>query len=120
MNDVAVTLEAAELPAPVAVQPAGKAIDFAKVDALRKHMLLTVASMCVVLGSSRVSYYGWLKGTIPRAQTTKHIREVVRKLVSCVHFHSWPGPAVFVASQPERLIMLQELLKSLDNEPTPQ
>ena len=94
-----------------------KAIDFAKVDALRKHMLLTVASLCTLLGSSRVSYYGWLKGTLPRATTAKHIREVVRKLVACVSHEGWPGPAVFVSSQPERLIMLQDLLKNLDKEP---
>ncbi len=91
--------------------------DFAKVDALRRHMLLTVESMVTVLGTTRVSYYNWLKGGIKRKKTTEHVRKIVRSLVACVSQHNWPYDAVYVASQPERLKMLQDLLITLDKEP---
>lgn len=97
-----------------------KPIDPKKIDALRRHMLLTVASICTIFGTSRVSYYGWLKGTGMRDTTAKRIRDIMRKLVSCVSHYNWPDPAVFVASQAERLIMLQDLLKNLDKEPIQQ
>jgi len=94
-----------------------KDLDFAKVDALRAHMLLTVDSMVQILGVSRVSYYNWLKGGKMRKPMREHIRKVTRSLVSCVSNHNWPYDAVFVAKQPERLKMLQELLETLDKEP---
>lgn len=102
--------------APTQGQPS-KDLDFAKVDALRAHMLLTVDSMVQILGVSRVSYYNWLKGGKMRKPMREHIRKVTRSLVSCVSNHNWPYDAVFVAKQPERLKMLQELLETLDKEP---
>lgn len=106
--------------APATGQLVSKPVDFAKVDALRKHMLLTVASMCTLLGTSRVSYYGWLDGVVPRDKTAKHLREMLRKLTAVITFHNWPGPVVFVANQKERLVMLQDILKELDKEPAQQ
>lgn len=93
------------------------ALDFAKVDALRAHMLLTVDSMTTLLGVSRVSYYNWLKGAKMRDTTQAKIRKVTRSLVALVSNQTWPNDAVFVAKQPERLKMLQDILKELDNQP---
>ena len=94
-----------------------KAFDFAKVDALRKHMLLTVESMVILLGTTRVSYYNWLKAGIKRKKTLEHVRKMVRSMVTLVSNDQWPNPAVYVANQPERLKMLQDLLIELDKEP---
>ena len=102
--------------APAAKPPVAKAVDPEKVDALRRHMLLTVDSFCTLLKVSRVSYYNWLKGKGMRRKMANHIRETVRKLVYCVSNHGWPDGSVFVASQPVRLKMLQALLDRLDNE----
>jgi DNA-binding XRE family transcriptional regulator len=37
-------------------------LDFKKVEALRKHMLLTTSNMATLLEVSRMTYYGWVKG----------------------------------------------------------
>jgi len=39
-----------------------KPLDFTKVEALRKHMLLTTRDMAELLGVSRMTYYGWVSG----------------------------------------------------------
>ena len=41
-----------------------KPIDFNGVEALRKHMLLNASQMSKFLGVSRVTYGGWVKGTL--------------------------------------------------------
>ncbi len=114
MNNEEVTVE----PAHENMEQADhKPIDFNKIDALRKHMLLTVDSIVKLYGVTRVSYYGWLKGGGMHKTTAAKIRRITRKLVACVSMHNWPNPAVFQASQSERLKMLEELLSSLDNQP---
>lgn len=99
-------------------EQSSKQFDFAKVDALRKHMLLTVESMVTLLGTSRVSYYNWLKRGIKRKKSVEHTRKVVRSLLTVVSQHNWPNDAVFVANQEQRLKMLQDLLENLDKEPS--
>lgn len=103
---------------PGAAIAAPKAIEFDKIEALRKHMLLTVNSLVTIYGTTRVSYYNWLKGAKMRKSTSDHIRKVTRKLLTVMTQHGWPNDPVFVASQPERLKMLQDILETLDKEPT--
>lgn len=110
--------EQVETVAPTQEQPDNKLLDFAKVDALRKHMLLTVESMVVLLGTSRVSYYNWLKHGIKRKKTSEQIRKAVRTLVAVVAKSNWPNEAAYVANQKQRLEMLQEMIKELDKEPS--
>jgi DNA-binding transcriptional regulator YiaG len=109
------TEQVTEAAAPEKEQPA-KLLDFAKVDALRKHMLLTVESMAVLLSTSRVSYYNWLKHGIKRKKTSDKVHKSVRKLVAVMAKNNWPNELVYVASQAERLAMLQDMLKELDKE----
>jgi hypothetical protein len=104
---------AQDMAAPTQEQP--KAIDFQKIEALRKHMLLTVDSMVKIYGTTRVSYYNWLKGNHMRATTAAHIRKVTRQLAICVAQHNWPNEMVFVANQAERLELLRNLIATLDN-----
>lgn len=110
--------EQVETVAPTQEQPDNKLLDFAKVDALRKHMLLTVESMVVLIGTSRVSYYNWLKHGIKRKKTSEQIRKAVRKLVAVVAQSNWPNDVAYVANQKQRLEMLQEMIKELDKEPS--
>lgn len=107
--------EAEQAAAPAPSGQAAKPLEFAKIDALRRHMLLTVQSMVIILGTTRVSYYNWLKGTKMRKKTAEHMRRVARLLVVCIQ-NGWPNDAVYVATQPQRLQMLQERLKELDNQ----
>lgn len=103
--------EIQEVSAPT--QGQAKPLDFAKVDALRKHMLLTVESMCALLKVSRVSYYNWLKGAKVRKTKADHIRRVIKDMVFLISNNQWPNSAVFVADQATRLVMLEEVLKDL-------
>lgn len=94
-----------------------KKFDFHNVEALRLYMLLTVESMVNILGTTRVSYYNWMKNGIKRKKTEDHVRKMMRLLGAAVSNHNWPYDAVYIAKQPERLRMLKELLISLDKEP---
>lgn len=111
-------VEQENMAAPTQEQPDNKLLDFAKMDALRKHMLLTVESMVVLLGTSRVSYYMWLKHGIKRKKTSEQIRKTVRTLLAIVSKNNWPNEAAYVANQKQRLEMLQEMIKELDKEPS--
>ncbi len=108
----------AEMVAPMQEQPDSKLLDFAKVDALRKHMLLTIESMVVLIGTSRVSYYNWLKHGIKRKKTSEQIRKAVRTLVTVIAKNNWPNEVAYVANQKQRLEMLQDMIKELDKEPS--
>lgn len=92
-----------------------RAIDMDKIEALRKYMLLTIDSLVKLYGVSRVSYYNWLRGKTIRAATASRVRRVTRHLATCVAQHGWPNEMAFVASQSERLKMLEDLIATLDN-----
>jgi len=89
-------------------------LDFARVDALRRRMLLTVDELCQLFGVSRVTYYAWRKGTPPRARTEARVKAVLRKLFWCMTERGWPSEEVLVADQPQRFQMLLELLKEFE------
>lgn len=91
-----------------------KPLDFDKVDALRRHMLLTVASLANLFDVTRVTYYSWLKGNKPHKKNAERVRKVLRSMAHLAHQEMWPNPAVFVADQPTRLIMLKSMLENLD------
>lgn len=110
--------ERVETAAPTQEQPDNKLLDFAKVDALRKHMLLTIESMVVLIGTSRVSYYNWLKHGIKRKKTSEQIRKSVRTLLTVIDKNNWPNEMAYVANQKQRLEMLQDMIKELDKEPS--
>ena len=58
-----------------------KPLDFTKVEALRRHMLLSIRDIAMVLGVSRMTYYGWLKGKPLRKSNDAKVREKLRQLV---------------------------------------
>jgi DNA-binding XRE family transcriptional regulator len=90
-------------------------LDFSKVEALRRHMLLTTQDMSEVLGVSRMTYYGWVKKgtTTLRKSNDEAVRLTLKKLLSIMSVHHWPMPEVIASGQKERKARLLELLKEV-------
>jgi DNA-binding XRE family transcriptional regulator len=86
------------------------AVDFTKVEALRKHMLLTAHDMAVVMGVSRVSYYNWLGGKPVRKANTDKVASAVRILLAVVRDHGWPAPEIVGLSRKMRTQRLLALV----------
>jgi len=87
-----------------------KPLDFTKVEALRKHMLLTTGDMSELLGVSRMTYYGWVRGKPPRKANDEAVRAMLRKLLAVMTEHNWPPPEVIAADQKQRKERLVEIL----------
>lgn len=86
-------------------------IDFAKIDTLRRHMLLTVSNMASLLGVSRMTYYSWTNGgTISKGKIT-FVKHRIRQLLVVMAEEKWPAPAVIASSQAVRMEMLQAALE---------
>ena len=83
-------------------------LDFKKVEALRKHMLLTTSNMAELLEVSRMTYYGWVKGKPVRKKTDDKVREILRKLLSILN-DGWPQPEVIALDQKLRFERLLEI-----------
>lgn len=90
-------------------QPA-KVIDFAKVEVLRRHMLLSVSDMARVLGVSRVTYYSWVRGKQPRPGRTAKVKLLIKKMLFLLTERGWPTTDVLEMDQKDRVERLIELL----------
>jgi len=84
-------------------------LDFKKVEALRKHMLLTTSNMAELLEVSRMTYYGWVKGKPLRKKNDEKVRETLRKLLLILQ-DGWPAPEVIALEQKLRFQRLLEIL----------
>ncbi len=87
-------------------------LDFAKVEALRRHMLLTTSDIAELLGVSRMTYYGWVNGKSIRKDNDESVRTMLRKLLDIMTRHNWPTPEVIGSSQKQRKERLIAILKS--------
>jgi DNA-binding transcriptional regulator YiaG len=85
-------------------------LDFGKIEALRKHMLLTRRDMAALLGVTRMTYYGWVKGKPIRASNDEYVRTMLRKLLAVMSEHGWPTPDIIAATREQRMERLQEYL----------
>ena len=83
-------------------------LDFKKVEALRKHTLLTTGNMAELLGVSRMTYYGWVKGKPVRKKNEDKVRDILRKLLSILN-DGWPQPEVIALEQKMRFERLLEI-----------
>ena len=86
-------------------------IDFSKVEALRKHMLLTTNDMASVFGVSRMTYYGWVRGKPLRKSSDEAVRTVLKQLLSLMVDDKWPTPDVIAMEQKQRKERLDECMK---------
>ena len=85
-------------------------LNFKKVEALRKHMLLTTSNMAELLGISRMTYYGWVKGKPVRAKNDEKVREILRRMLAILN-DGWPQPEVIALEQKQRFERLLEIFK---------
>jgi DNA-binding XRE family transcriptional regulator len=85
-------------------------LDFTKVEALRKHMLLTTRDMSELLGVSRMTYYSWVAGKPMRETNRLYVRTMLKRLLAVMTDHKWPMPEVISADQKFRKERLIELL----------
>ena len=92
-----------------------KGIDFTKVESLRRHMLLRTKDMAVLLGVTRMTYYGWLKGKPLRKKNDESVRKALRLMLVLLTEHAWPQPNVIAMSPDERYDALVELIDHLNN-----
>ena len=88
-------------------------LDFTKVEALRKHMLLTTGNMAQLLDVSRMTYYGWVKGKAIRKKNDEKVREVLRQMLAMLS-EGWPQPEVIALDQKDRFQRLLEILGKQD------
>ena len=72
-------------------------------------MLLTTGNMAELLGVSRMTYYGWVKGKTVRKKNDDRVRETLRKLLG-VMSNGWPQPDVIALDQKYRFQRLLEIL----------
>ena len=89
-------------------------LDFTKVEALRKHLMLTTADMAKLLGVSRMTYYGWVKGKAMRKANDEAVRSMLRRLLTVVTEEGWPSPEVIAMNSNQRLDRLKETLGIVD------
>ena len=85
-------------------------LDFKKVEALRKHMLLTTSNMSRLLGVSRMTYYGWVRGNKIRKNNDKKVRNTLKELLD-VMTGGWPAPEVIAMEQKYRFKRLLEIVR---------
>jgi hypothetical protein len=85
-------------------------LDFTKVEALRRHMLLTTQDMSELLGVSRMTYYGWVKGKPLRKSNDEAVRTMLKRLLAVMTEHGWPMPEVIAATQQQRKERLVAIL----------
>lgn len=92
------------------MQTTPKPLDFAKIEVLRRHMLLNASDMAHILGVSRVTYYGWVRGKHIRKKNEEYAKRSLRKLLYVMGEHNWPTPEVVGLTQKERVKRLLALL----------
>jgi len=93
------------------MQTTPNSLDFAKIEVLRRHMLLNASDMAKILGVSRVTYYGWVRGKPVRKKNEDYAKRSVRKLLAVMAEHSWPTPEVVGLPQKSRVQRLLDLLE---------
>jgi len=73
-------------------------------------MLLTTSDMSELLGVSRMTYYGWVKGKTLRKANDEAVRAMLKRLLAVMTEHGWPMPEVIAADQKQRKERLLEIL----------
>tara|TARA_R100001443_G_scaffold18771_3_gene29938 strand:- start:7956 stop:8240 length:285 start_codon:yes stop_codon:yes gene_type:complete len=85
-------------------------LDFKKVEALRKHMLLTTSNMAELFTISRMTYYGWIKGKPVRKKNHDRVISTLRNLLKVME-NGWPQPNIIALEQKDRFKELLEVLE---------
>jgi len=86
-------------------------LDFEKVESLREHMLLTVGHMSEIMGVSRMTYYGWVKGKPIRENNERKAKRTLRLLIALIKDGHWPVEGVKSMTAGVRYQTLLEVLE---------
>ena len=92
--------------------PPNPPLNFANVEALRAHMLLTSSEFAKALDVSRVTYSGWVSGKKIRPSNEEKVKNKLRKMLKVVTEEDWPTPQIIAMSGTQRLATLLEKLKA--------
>ena len=76
-------------------------------------MLLTTGNMAELMGVSRMTYYGWVKGKPIRKKNDEKVREVLREMLAMLS-DGWPQPEIIALDQKQRFQRLLEILDKHD------
>jgi DNA-binding transcriptional regulator YiaG len=88
-------------------------LDFNKVEALRKHMLLSVRGMAQILRTSRQNYYNWKSArSYPTPNAEAALKSRIKKMLTVVNEHSWPTADIIMATHSQRVKKLLALLET--------
>ena len=90
------------------------AIDFDKVETLRKHLLLSKTHMAEVLGVTRVSYHQWLLNTRPTRKSIDKLKVSLQKIIEVMTAENWPDTEVLGMSSARRKEHLLALMSVPD------
>lgn len=86
-------------------------VDFAKVEVLRRRMLLSKNQLATLLGVSRLGYHNWVSGkSLIRAKNAARVKRVLRRLLNILMEEEWPSPAMIEADSDVRFAKLVELM----------
>jgi DNA-binding XRE family transcriptional regulator len=86
-------------------------LDFAKVEALRKHMMLRRSDMAELLGVSRMTYHRWVLGNrAPEHKSIEKVRLTLKNLLTIMVEDKWPSPEVIILDSNSRRDKLNEAL----------
>lgn len=96
------------------MQTTPKPIDFTKVEALRKHMHLSMSDMSMSFGVSRLTYMKWVKGGALRPTNEQRVRATLRRIAALVQTGQWSTPDIVALPKD---IRSQRLLALLRTEP---
>jgi len=66
--------------------------------------------MAELLGVSRMTYYGWVRGKPLRKSSDEAVRAMLKRLLAVMTDHGWPMPEVIASSQKQRKERLLEVL----------
>ena len=85
---------------------------FTRVEALRAHMLLTVAQMAKILETTRATYSGWVRGKPIRTANEERVRTTLRRMMQrAINERDWPQPEILAMASAQRFNTLLELMK---------
>lgn len=87
-------------------------LDFEKVELIRERMMLSIADMAQLLGTTRATYYAWIRGGPIRARNEERVKDVLRQLLPLLKENKWPTPEAKRMVSKERLQALLELLEA--------
>ena len=97
------------------MQPSNPArkIDFAKVEELRRSLLMSVEDMATFFGVKRQTYYKWLNGGQPRQTNFDATRGQILLLLKLLQ-SGWPSSQAIAAKSTDRYALLLEAVRELE------